>query len=480
MKIQPCMTDETERDPQLSFRLSLLGFACMVASDLISIKGFNLAAAGGLLSAEGMLFSRSVLTAFLLGGLLGSVVCLGVSARRFPRTIADRSFLLLGMALFVVGIACVLAIDYVAGVPPYLGVVGGVVIGFGNAFLLVLWGRVYKGLGLRQALAHGAVSLALGVTLSVLTLLFLENHGQVYVWIVCQAFACVALMRELPKIAPETPDAAVSLKRSLKEAGSYVWMVLVGLGIFCFVFGMYWGHNLSMVFYDSFLEVVVSWVSAGVLLLFAVRDRTARRFDLLYRISMPAASLLLLADPFLAFVEPGINFASGVFLALCFIFFGAVNWVVFSQAAARRPSISDELFSIDLGCCCLMFSLGILLNSLVGLDNLRVVASVAVVVFVIVVIASYVVAQNAPRGAIAVSMSEDALTESKARRMAERYALSKREAEVLMYLIKGHGSEFIGDKLFIATSTVQTHRKRIYKKLDVSSREELLELASTF
>ena len=49
-----------------------------------------------------------------------------------------------------------------------------------------------------------------------------------------------------------------------------------------------------------------------------------------------------------------------------------------------------------------------------------------------------------------------------------------------MYLIKGHGSEFIGDKLFIATSTVQTHRKRIYKKLDVSSREELLELASTF
>ena len=57
-----------------------------------------------------------------------------------------------------------------------------------------------------------------------------------------------------------------------------------------------------------------------------------------------------------------------------------------------------------------------------------------------------------------------------------RFELSPRETETLSYLGRGHGIVFIAKTLVISESTVRTHVKSIYRKLDVSSREELLEL----
>ena len=59
---------------------------------------------------------------------------------------------------------------------------------------------------------------------------------------------------------------------------------------------------------------------------------------------------------------------------------------------------------------------------------------------------------------------------------AARFELSPRESETLAYLGRGHGIVFIAKTLVISESTVRTHVKSIYRKLDVSSREELLEL----
>ncbi len=52
--------------------------------------------------------------------------------------------------------------------------------------------------------------------------------------------------------------------------------------------------------------------------------------------------------------------------------------------------------------------------------------------------------------------------------------LSEREQEVFIYLSKGHSSDYISEKLFIAPSTVKTYISRIYQKLDIHSHQELL------
>ncbi|MVX62025.1 hypothetical protein GKZ27_11290 [Enterorhabdus mucosicola] len=59
--------------------------------------------------------------------------------------------------------------------------------------------------------------------------------------------------------------------------------------------------------------------------------------------------------------------------------------------------------------------------------------------------------------------------------LADGAALTPREREILGYLGRGHGIAFIAGTLVISESTVRTHVKAIYRKVGVSSREELLE-----
>lgn len=64
--------------------------------------------------------------------------------------------------------------------------------------------------------------------------------------------------------------------------------------------------------------------------------------------------------------------------------------------------------------------------------------------------------------------------------MAEKYGLTKREVEVLEYLLYGRTIPSIAEKLTVAPSTVRTHVKGLYRKLDVHSRQELLDFIETF
>ncbi|MEG1745847.1 MAG: helix-turn-helix transcriptional regulator [Raoultibacter sp.] len=64
-------------------------------------------------------------------------------------------------------------------------------------------------------------------------------------------------------------------------------------------------------------------------------------------------------------------------------------------------------------------------------------------------------------------------------RIAVRYALSSREAEILEFLAKGRTLNSVGEELHLARNTVKTHVTHIYQKCDVHSREELLKLYET-
>lgn len=57
--------------------------------------------------------------------------------------------------------------------------------------------------------------------------------------------------------------------------------------------------------------------------------------------------------------------------------------------------------------------------------------------------------------------------------------ISKREKEIVMLLAKGCHSQEIADKLFIARSTVDTHRKNILQKTGSASTSELIAKAIT-
>lgn len=56
------------------------------------------------------------------------------------------------------------------------------------------------------------------------------------------------------------------------------------------------------------------------------------------------------------------------------------------------------------------------------------------------------------------------------------YGLSAREVDVLELLVLGKDAKAIADALFISFNTVRSHIRRLYGKLDVHSRQELLDL----
>lgn len=60
--------------------------------------------------------------------------------------------------------------------------------------------------------------------------------------------------------------------------------------------------------------------------------------------------------------------------------------------------------------------------------------------------------------------------------IADTYLLSKRESEVLLLLAKGHNSSTIQKTLYISAGTANTHMRHVYAKLNVHSRQELINL----
>ncbi|MEM7104779.1 MAG: response regulator transcription factor [Bacteroidota bacterium] len=53
--------------------------------------------------------------------------------------------------------------------------------------------------------------------------------------------------------------------------------------------------------------------------------------------------------------------------------------------------------------------------------------------------------------------------------VTQRDALTKREKEILKYLVSGQSSKEIGDTLHISAHTVNAHRKNIMRKLDIKT-----------
>lgn len=63
--------------------------------------------------------------------------------------------------------------------------------------------------------------------------------------------------------------------------------------------------------------------------------------------------------------------------------------------------------------------------------------------------------------------------------LATEFGLTSREREILAYLAEGHNGSYIASALFISPNTARTHIHNIYRKLDVSSREDILRLTRT-
>ena len=64
--------------------------------------------------------------------------------------------------------------------------------------------------------------------------------------------------------------------------------------------------------------------------------------------------------------------------------------------------------------------------------------------------------------------------------LGQAHGLTERETQILALLAQGRTSPYISNELLIGVNTVNTHKRRIYQKLGVHDKQELIDMVAGF
>lgn len=67
-------------------------------------------------------------------------------------------------------------------------------------------------------------------------------------------------------------------------------------------------------------------------------------------------------------------------------------------------------------------------------------------------------------------------SEERLDRIAEEYGLTRREREIADYVFRGYSAKRIAELQYLSLNTVQSHTRNLYRKIDIHSRQELIDL----
>jgi len=255
----------------------------------------------------------------------------------------------------------------------------------------------------------------------------------------------------------------------------------IGVGLLGFAFGV------SMTFcslhgfmtFDAANGWSVLLVGIGALLCFFIFMATKRIFvfERYFTPVLPIIAIGLILLPH----EP---FVSTILIILGFQLADIVVWVVFSWIS-HHSGLSQRVFCVGKSSMYMGMSLGAL--SILALSFSPeehtlplIIASVAtfLILFIIVLIFN----NSNVTAAIKSSFSDSDFNYiEKAMRLrcdefGQKYRLTKREKEMLAYLVQGRSLPYIESIMYISHGTANSHRDHIYAKTKVHSKQELLDL----
>jgi len=202
--------------------------------------------------------------------------------------------------------------------------------------------------------------------------------------------------------------------------------------------------------------------------------------DFLYQIAFPVIALAFLLLPYAS------SLAKGLFMLLSTTL-GTMGTTVLILIALRAKgsleSTATGIYGISSGIVHIFLTVG-LVTSIenyseegVSLVQSSVIALMVVYAFLLVFIISHRTRKQSAKDRSPIEAAGQGVV-SICDRISEEYGLTQREAEIMREMMLGRSAGEIAKSLGISTSTVKTHGKNIYKKLDIHSKSELLALAS--
>lgn len=200
-----------------------------------------------------------------------------------------------------------------------------------------------------------------------------------------------------------------------------------------------------------------------------------------YRFFLPLVAFAVFAAT--AFVAPSLQHVVMVVgsLVFCAIYALVMSAMLVAMAGRMRAlALPSAAIMVIVACLVCMLSDANTGPSVLGPYHYQI-----LIVLFVVMVAGLMLTPSSRLWAImlegidAVEAGAPDTQESYVRRCSElsrAHNLTAREAEILLLLGRGHTSTFVAEELTVAESTVRSHRKNIYRKLEISSREELFKL----
>lgn len=291
------------------------------------------------------------------------------------------------------------------------------------------------------------------------------------------------------------PVARASIRSSLGHERPTGWVaalfdlrgstlfVFGGSALLLFCYGVFETYALAngQVMRDSGETMLAVFAISVVLLIVGSTRYSSKRFETLF-------AILYVVYVAIAFVA----LLLGVFPGPLFLVMGVgaivlhmLIWLHLAQVTVLKSVSPVFTFSVVLGAVMVCHRLGwftaMTLTALVP-DDGTLVSKLAAGVLAVIALAAAVALFAVMRRAATLPDRGSAADAAAMRAQAlashfEGAGLTRREREIALLYCQGRSTPYIADELFISETTVKTHIRHIYAKLDVHNKQDLLSAA---
>lgn len=372
---------------------------------------------------------------------------------------------------------------------------GGAATGIGSAILLMSYGVSFGQCDIATIVTSTALSLVAGIALytAVSNLDLFHPLGALAAALI-PFLECWCLYRCSTVLVDKLEFAAITLK--VRKTPFALRLCAPSL-LFGFALGAVRTQAIADMHLVGGLGTQIVCIGAAALtacaLMIAVMLTQRQHINFMFRPLLPLIAIALVAVYFIADATPFTTFA----LLLCYLLFEGTIWVSYADITQRFRLTSFVVFGFGRGALALGALIGMTASlAIPALDSATNPANTLIVVFACIIFGFGALPRGSELRALIVGESnnpagemlrgrEHAESPEKARAgrfkrkcelVANRYLLSKKETEVLFLLAKGRNAAYIQEQLYISEGTARTHMRHIYKKLDIHTQQELMDL----
>uniref|UniRef100_A0A7C9KCQ9 DNA-binding response regulator n=1 Tax=Muribaculaceae bacterium Z82 TaxID=2304548 RepID=A0A7C9KCQ9_9BACT len=364
----------------------------------------------------------------------------------------------------------------------------GIITGPAVALFTLRWGRAVSGLALTDAVSALCFGLCgQWLVLAIVDLLGFAAQLLAAAVLPLLSWRCLAGLRRRGTVASTAENAARTSHAGPDRLVSP--LARIAVSVFCFGFAMQTVSTFSFRFGDAPIRDGSGWLL--FLAIFALTAAVARgildvfrrtrnyRLELFYRASFAFAMLATVAFALVPDLSPSIAYTA-IYVSYALLLLTA--WILSYNAVLVKGQKPSHATGLVFGAELLGFLAGFMMSSALGDNALLATGAVrpkAVLAVAAMLIAAYCfilpekeLLTFSPR---VIQLSRAGL-EERCRVLARERGLTDREAEILALLARGRDVQFIEQELLISRNTVKTHRKNLYRKLNIHTQQELLSL----